>query len=428
MQSNTQPGSLGTKFQDFGAAPSDALWGKVEAALEEKEKKRRGIIWWWLGSGASAALIVTLFMINWGPEHSNNEAISVPVKEEVIQENKENITDEEVPAIEEEVSFDKSNVVVNSKEEINLNNGNQADNEAVEYIITDESFQFKWANETSNNDDQYVIKEEKMKFDKPVDMGHLPEPEINLLAVNADYPSLEFNKYEKPKNRPWEIGFSVGYWKESAGLIPFQKQEAIVGDPPSGPNNTFADSNSFDLSSNPIPVEQYSFESNSLTKRRFSFTGYLGKYFSDRCSWRVGLNVHRTSYDLTNYYSNSALNSYLETVNTRGAFTSIGIPVFVQYDMIQKRAFKMRTTLGVSNEIPVWERYNSNESLTKQTITGYMGALQIGITNDIKVGKNTYLTLMPSYKFYFTRKVNSDIQLGLDKHWLGGTIGLTWEL
>lgn len=52
---------FGSKFQDFGAVPSDAVWKGIEATLPEKRKKPL-LLWWWT-SGIAASLIigVTLF-------------------------------------------------------------------------------------------------------------------------------------------------------------------------------------------------------------------------------------------------------------------------------------------------------------------------------------------------------------------------------
>lgn len=48
---------FGSKFQDFGAAPSDAVWKGIEAAMPQEKKKKRGAFWWWT-SGLAASLLL----------------------------------------------------------------------------------------------------------------------------------------------------------------------------------------------------------------------------------------------------------------------------------------------------------------------------------------------------------------------------------
>lgn len=49
---------FGSKFQDFGAAPSDAVWKGIEAAMPQEKKKKRGAFWWW-STGLAACLILS---------------------------------------------------------------------------------------------------------------------------------------------------------------------------------------------------------------------------------------------------------------------------------------------------------------------------------------------------------------------------------
>lgn len=59
---------LASRFEGFEAAPSDALWGNIEAGLSEK-RKRRAIFWWFWGS---AAVLVLSFGIYKKAESSTN--------------------------------------------------------------------------------------------------------------------------------------------------------------------------------------------------------------------------------------------------------------------------------------------------------------------------------------------------------------------
>ena len=53
MPNSDKRGGLGERFEGFGAAPSDQLWGNISAQLDEKNGKKR-VVWWWFFGGTNA--------------------------------------------------------------------------------------------------------------------------------------------------------------------------------------------------------------------------------------------------------------------------------------------------------------------------------------------------------------------------------------
>jgi len=62
-----------SKFQDFGAVPSNAVWSGIEAALPEKKKKRFVLLWWTSGIAASLLTSGLIFFSNLNETRSQSE-------------------------------------------------------------------------------------------------------------------------------------------------------------------------------------------------------------------------------------------------------------------------------------------------------------------------------------------------------------------
>ncbi len=86
---------FGSKFQDFGAAPSDAVWKGIEAAIPQEKKKKRGAFWWWT-TGIAASLFFIYIGLH-GVEftsaptspsiqHSNTSDPSATINDRSLQE------------------------------------------------------------------------------------------------------------------------------------------------------------------------------------------------------------------------------------------------------------------------------------------------------------------------------------------------------
>lgn len=428
MQNNNQKGSLQAKFQGFGAAPSDALWGSISDSLDEK-KKRRGFIWWWV-AGSSAAIIITVlsvFNMNNNPAETNSPIV---ITEENINEKNVDLTsDEEEQIVEIENNKIKIEEVGNEKTEMHVSNNS-----------TDNSNVIEDAYSESKKDDKEIIKEEKIKKqdeliveDNLENKRIIPElsnrVEIQLmktsitenLVYNPTRPSFPENEIiPKPKIKmPWEFGFALAYWNDLGEFNNGAQESFALADQTSGTtiNQSGLDLNSVYNSSAPLL-------NGGWVRKNVNLNLFIGKYMSNRWAWRIGLVYSRTSY-----YS---LYNQVELIDARTNITSIGIPVSMKFDMIKKDKFRLNTQLGVLNEFPFYEGSTTNygpSQLKENTFNiSYMGAVQLNVGAEFKISNNLFLGINPGFKYYFTQQFSAKNLLIKKNNWIGGSIGLTWEL
>ena len=255
----------------------------------------------------------------------------------------------------------------------------------------------------------------------------LPFPQIRQFDFNPYHPEL-VNNVLKPKeeiNKPWETGFEISYW-EDLGRVSFGLADAMPvqsTDMAPGNYNVIDQSSDFGLenyTSAPILQEAW-------VHKNLNLSGFVGKYFSKRWAWRVGLDFSRSSY-FSDYLNANPIESATTSI------TSIGIPISLKLDVIQRDRFNFRTGFAFVNEVPIFESVKADYGVAalaesvKQFNVGYMGALKFDLTTEFRIGPRAYLALSPSYKYYFTQRIGSQNLLIRKDHWLGGSIGLTWKL
>lgn len=429
MQTNKQPGSLSDKFQNYGSYPSDALWSEIESALDDKDKKRRGFIWWWVGGASAALLSIVVIATNFTGQNESveNQLEPTVVNQENVEENVSGDT-----KIQHEVNSTATQsdqqVVENSQ---NVNTADQllendipsissTDNQSLHGSVTDE-LGVKSVN-------QQLAFNESFEEEKKENVKMLRKSKLHPVHNECVYPVFDLHDIDKPvkTKRPWEIGFGISYWYDASQ---FNSNE----------NQYYTSSNTQD------PMAQESINGSNGTivygsvQKNINVSGFVGKYFTPRWSWRVGIDFARTKFlSVYSVYSDSnTSNTVLNSLSTKSAYSaisSLGIPVSAQFDMLQRPRFKLRGRLSLVNEIPIYEKYQYNPTTAfsydyyKHFITGYLGAVQLGLSSDIKIAKNCYLSLTPAYRYYAIMKVDSQIPLVRKRHWLGGTVGLTWNL
>lgn len=397
MQSEVKPGSLNERFEGFGAAPSDALWGQIADALDDK-KKRRGIIWWWAG-GAMAAGLAALISFSLYQYASNGqiEESAIVAIDKLDQQN-------QIEAVQEDLTTD----VVIIEEGIFNKDLIENKKQAEDIVQTDKPKQ-KLKIELGSEHLPIVKNDEQMGKISDIEIAHnvtiLEKSEISLLETKVlTYPALECMDITRMSiDKPWEVGFTVDYWSD----LNTQDYENDLGT---------TNMNEFAL----IDISASSIAEGTVSKN-INVSGFLGKYLSSRWAWRTGLEYSQTKY-FANYNSNSATTKV----------SSLSIPLGAKFDVVKRPKLKFRIGGSVVNEFPITEKveadyttYYESNSLFKM---GYMAACQMDLTLDIKIGKNLFLSAAPTYRYYFIQEFKSQESLLRRDHWIGGKIGLTWIL
>ncbi|WP_044625642.1 hypothetical protein [Neotamlana nanhaiensis] len=106
-------------FKDFEATPSDAVWKRIEAELNQKKKKRRVIPIWWRYAGVAAVLLLLLTIgFNYFDGETPEETIKVVNSENApntpINTNKNNVTEDKKDVNSNSIN---SNTVANNNDE-----------------------------------------------------------------------------------------------------------------------------------------------------------------------------------------------------------------------------------------------------------------------------------------------------------------------
>ncbi len=106
------------KFKDFEAAPSDKVWGNIEARLKEK-KKRRVIPLWWKLSGVAALLILGILLWNASNNGSQKPPDGVVNSEPVSNENTSPVVNNPEKSAGEDGKEGENNIEPGNETEVN---------------------------------------------------------------------------------------------------------------------------------------------------------------------------------------------------------------------------------------------------------------------------------------------------------------------
>lgn len=442
MQSKANTGSLAEKFDGFGAAPSDALWGQIESAIGQNEKKRRGIIWWWFGGASAAAIglfLVYISVFNLPQNTSNNEMVNL-----VESDSSSNSITYEADQVNED-SFDRNNQVIeeyikSDYEEKTITNQTVNDHEGMDGNNHEQLF-----SEDSN------LKNEKnhlsvIDLDAQVSTDHSLELSdillVNKTAINADllpncdYPAFGHHLIEvTPKFKPeWELAVGMTYFTRPDFFV--QAKQENLDMMSQGPNTTVPSTTDPGNTNGLASISESTYSSTPLygghVKKNWNFNFSMGRDISPRWSWKTGLDFSQTSYTSHYTQNNDFVSLGVSPVTATSKISAISIPLGIQFDCVERSKYRLRTGLSYVNEFPIYQSSTMSDasvmSESKSVIKGYSGAVQLNVNNEFKVAKNMYLYLRPSYRMYTSQYVNSTIPLLKKVHWLGISAGLSWTL
>ncbi|UKN03658.1 PorT family protein [Paracrocinitomix mangrovi] len=399
MQSNnTQAGSLKDKFQDYGAAPSEALWGDIEAALDGGERKKRGAFWWWFSGVSLAMTAVILFVVNIDQgsndhlaNNNSNESSLVDVDENQEESISNNDTSKDI--------VEENEILVDEVKSANQQSSSVQSTKSV--IAKNEYVPF-----------ENVEKVEHDVISSSDFIAKLPNQRVGLLQNIFQYPQMQPIEEFTPKvNRPWEVGFEFGYYNDVDQF--FNPQEEMINTVVP-PLNTYADAAI--MNGNELALY------NGQVRSTMFVRGFVGRYFSNRFAWRTGLDFGQTKYV-------SQLN---QVENFQTTLSSVGIPFSVKFDAIQKKNFRWRFEGGVITELPIHQSVSFQSDLAQEATKsssvgiGYRGALKLGTSLDFRIKNTLHMHISPAYRWYFYQTYPSQVPLLDRKHWVGGTVGLSW--
>lgn len=449
MKEDKHRGSLGSKFEGFGAAPSAGLWDSIADSLDGK-KKRRGIIWWWTGSGMAAVGLISILVFNWngttnqlGNDQTNPLASKEKARDWGLAVN--HSTDLNASGVQDVLAEEQAEIPVDNHKNALANAGNQTgsgDEIAVENgqginenkTEADEIINRADVMKDHENEEELVLEEKEQNQPEISDdpMNLLPINSPSLLDLLGNRPLLA--KIESTPNRTsnWEIGLGLSSWRASRTVV----------NAPINMNETFDETDTSDGGTISISAENV--EANdvgTVISRPIGFKFHAAYQYSSRFRLTTGLLLEQTRYkrkgDLTDSGQAFAEADVLYNYHPNSVrVSSIGVPIGIEYDFLKKRRFRMGAGVGLINEIPVMESYLPTYDVNFVGKKGYVrnGIIGYNLASELNLNVSYYLTerwrIQGNYgaRLYLVERSNSELSLPRRNLFLGGSLNLIVDL
>ncbi len=435
MQDNTTLGSLQGRFEDFGALPSNALWGKIEDRIQEK-RNRRGLFFWWT-SGIAAVLL-----LSFGIYYFSNSAVENTTIENIVDESGQPVS----PENSNPIVADNSELTNDSQEE------NSSDNSAEEALEDDTEEKVnngpynavKWPAtdpvveennltdlEKSVEMDEYVVAETLRSLTTREKIELLPQSTLATLLIlpleiASDVPPTTIDRPVKQLKK-WELGLDYAFFGPAS-------KGTSTADLNTGPIAT-----ANDFGQETIPVGFASVQMNetyapaqvtsATALRPLNASFSLRRHFGRRWSGSIA-GVFSNQRYRTNYSPGS-----LEL--TKSSVLSAGFAAGIRMNLNPNgKKWKWFTGIGHQMDIPFHEKrietYNVALAASEAKFGKKVFGLQNCATAEIGLRRNLSdrLSLQMSWngRWYYYQRMNDTAPLSNRSIWLGGTAGIFWSI
>lgn len=418
MQEDRHRGELASKFGGVGAAPSDDLWGKIEAGLSGK-KKRKGVVWWWIGSGLAAGLSA-LFLVTSFYKNGQNDS-QVARNNDTLRFNENSI-----------VRHSESNLLLNNEQ---LEQSNDTALNLNEPIIETPGFEKPNKINTSNYISTNTIKDRNQPKDdivsttatvKSFDVDLLPGTAISkldvshLIQIPEDHIANAVIIPNADKVRKWEVGLEAGYYpfigEESPG------ENAVTNDNVGGLGVDFPSVGS---------------NNSSISKRLLMAELLIGYRIKPRVLLQSGIQFAQFSM-----VQKTELNNGLGYSEQKVKQRSVALPLLIQFDFTKRDKLNITGGLGFINEFPFQMKSSlkyggaENEaiaplSFAKENVFGeaYFGAIELNVGMSYHLTKQLRLQVSPAFRYYTIQSVKDGSEIiSATRYWIGGKAGLILAL
>lgn len=406
--------NLQDKFKDFGAQPTDALWDSIASNLDHK-KKKKAIWFWWFGAVASIVLLIgTGLYFN---EHNTKF---------VVSSHKEIIENEIVKTKVHSTENKNGSVVKTGKPESILELPNQP---RVQPKTTDKKLTKKQNSSTIIKANYEYSTENTLADTEPKQAAQTNNTHQELSCANCNLiiaprplealvispiKNLLRNKITSPKqSRQFEYSFStLTFFNLNA------KQQNYNSPTTVSTNTSQATSVADEFSVN----EALNFNSPLKTTIPLVLRFGVATKLSTRFKLQSGLDLGwiRTTPPKSNDIYQSSSN-----------FT-LGIPVFINLNIINKRRFDFNTNFGAINDFALLRQDKTYAYQTLQTnkikITkGFLGAIETGVRFDYKLNETLKIGIGTSVRWYYYQNYPSLTNQNKNNTFYNLNLGLTWK-
>lgn len=433
MQDDKLRGGLGSKFEGFGAAPSEGLWDAISDSLDGKKKKRRGIIWWFTGAGIAAVGLIAVLLYYKGANR-DLAATNRPNETERALEhtngnetlNELELTPKGMLGMTSLAEMRSAHLSVEISTASSGNEGNRTEGAGAMEERPEGGFLADGGpgvdTASSQEDKEEIINLKGDVLALPLaDLSEIETEGLVNLMVTLD--PIE-NKVSK-----WEMGLGVNHYNT---LPTFKKQYELVSFS-DAPTTTDGDSTLYDVGIESAPSNILNIRASKPVGIKF----YLGYELNKRLRATSGLLVEYTRYQIVNVNDEFSGNSIeqLPYYPEPAIIGSVGVPLGLEFDFISKRRFKMGLGTGVLNEFPILERYQQNGSAaiasaekSSGLISGYNFGMNFNLSAAYYLNEKFRVQFNPSIRWYLYQRTKASISVPDRSGWGGGLVSLIWKL
>lgn len=412
MQNDIQKGMLGSRFENFNAAPSAGLWDAISSGLDEK-KKRRGIIWWWLGSGIAAIGLIAASIYSDQTTHAELAKWNANQKLKIDQQH-----------VHPNLSDSHSLLSADSSTDTSKSQFNSDDLETTDFQPNTPKDPQKFSGGANELQGSIGQQEEEQKVLKDVqarkeDVKKWKIAAPHLIALSDNETSLPRVDLTEKNDRFWEAGVAVSSW-QAMGHVLFKDAAVSLLDTTSGLASDFEGESKFYKTNRPIGL-----------------TFHVGYHVNNRLRLVTGVSLESTQFKRVK--NDAVLFDFFEssTGNFQSFSTySIGIPLGVSYDFFKRNRLRFGAGLNFINEFVFAERikplhdanYVGPTNATTNFITGYNLGIHPNLHVSYHLSEKMKIMASPGMRWYPVSQVGTTHDFSQRKFYWGGSVGMIWEL
>jgi len=386
MKAQDDKNPFASKFQDFGAVPSDTVWKGIEAALPEKKKKRI-LAWWWWTSGMAASLLLCGIVL-------------FETKTEGISAEKKSASDLTIDEHSKRKEKDFGNNSSNSRPEalVGFQSGNTKKSRTpilnereVADIVVKTPDEISWRKDEKNENFSDLNERSVILLPKPIDLFQ----DHSMIEQHSWLDTTAHDKSEKS----WWAGITV----EQSNRFATKSQDAP--EPPA-----------YSLSDGIAGGGSYYWNRIQSLQLTAGF---------DWRKWSVGTGLEYSRFDRMKETENNVFPRPGQ---------SFGIPVFATYRFYSNRLFSLGAQLDFR---PRYVSYltdslvytevtsspsNSPQSFTSTEFKGFQTQIGLGLCIDVPLYSRFRWSTVVGYQYSGYK--SNDLRYVLNGSWLGIKTGI----
>jgi len=412
--------NLQDKFKNFGAQPTDALWDSIASNLDNK-KKKRAIWFWWIGSGFAAILALGFglthqFNSNSTAQHltpinSELEKInpiaqiekSTDYSQQNIETIKTNITNQDILEPNSKQEKQHSNLTASiEKTVVQKNNTNQSNSNSSVGLKTSGGIKKSNSNTSPLDDVNIALNDLFVCVD------------CNLKQKTIETKLIPQNSSKSAELSPLKLSKKSRQFEYSITALTYIKviEEPIF----TGTLDSQVNSNgiiySGDNESSLLPsTNSIVYKTTSPLTLRLGISTQLYKRFKIQSGLDFGW-IYTRPIDHSIPISSSNF--------------TIGVPLFLDYTILDKMRFDLSTKLGVLNDFSVVDYSKSSQSSTFIFTPDYFGGVETGLSINYKLNEKLKLGIGAGLKWYYY-KSHALFEPSQNDLLYNFNLGLTWN-